>query len=486
MVRSVPFPRMSRRTVGELTLFFVVAAIVVLSVCRPDHRTRAVLALMLAALLIAVTAWMPRRILVYVAITVVFVPYGVIRSTGQYPGEVTALLATLLAVGVALNGHRRTVRPTFTAVDGFVCLMALLMLGAVLVRQQSFDSWLQEMVLWIGPYSCTRMLGVSKRNLQSFARALVASGCALVPFVVLEAANGDNVFRHLAPGEAAFYKGAAAAVRGGGRRASASFFSPIALAMFLAVAIMLGIGLAIESKSRRGRWGWGSAAALLTATLFLTVSRTSWLMLGVGTLGAVAFIPSVRIRRRILTAIPLLLIVVVLLARLGPSSVSTGIPLVGRSTAETRGSSQYRSELLQKALDQGLLHPLGNRSNNLANLVDENYASVDNEYLLLADQFGYLSAIALLGVLLVFLLFAASTWAPDVLSALYLAAGSALLVTISTVAFLTQQQVLVWLILGACSAILASSPRTLLLRRSRPSAAASLKLGASEQQPLLS
>ncbi|MGO9954518.1 MAG: O-antigen ligase family protein, partial [Solirubrobacteraceae bacterium] len=299
----------------------------------------------------------------------------------------------------------------------------------------------------------------------TIARVLTVSAVILAPFIVVEAATGFNPFVKY------FNHGGGAAVwalpvsLAGANRADASWGHPIALSMFLAVALMLGGALAVEAGSRQARHLWALSCIVILLCEFLTISRTAWLTLGVGLVVAMFLIGSPRVRRRFVYGLIAAAIGLTLVGRFGPESVSVGIPIVGRGNAKTTESTEYRQDLLKVALDDGVLRPFGTRVSTLANRVIANYSSLDNEYLDLADKFGYIPAIVLLCMVPALALCATGRKPTDYLAIMYLASAFGLMVAVATVAFITQQQVLVWLMLGICSGIAATSPRRILIPR---------------------
>jgi hypothetical protein len=218
---------------------------------------------------------------------------------------------------------------------------------------------------------------------------------------------------------------------------------------------------------------WTAATLVNLVSVAFTISRTAWLVLAVASVVALVSVPSVQVRRSIATGLVIVVTVLVVVAEVGPSSISSGIPILGTETTQTRASADYRSELLQTALSRHLLKPLGSKTNTLANSVLANYSSVDDEYLNLADQFGYGPGILLALLLPLVLVLSLRRKMPDCLSAMWLAIAAGLLSGVWTVAFITQQQVLIWLVLGVCSGLEASLAKSVLVpslrtRASRP------------------
>jgi hypothetical protein len=372
-----------------------------------------------------------------------------------------------------------------TCIDCLVVAMAMLMLGAVLTGQQTFDSWLQHMILWIGPYFCTRLMAVSASNRQLIAKTLVASGALLTPFIFFEFVTSTNLFSHLNRGHSANFANSALQLRSGGHRVSSSFTQPIALAMFLAVAVMLGIALAVEATSPSSRRRWILATLLCALGGLCTISRTGWLMLAVAGLAACVMLPTARARKYCAAVMVVVALVAVLLGQFGPASIADGVPIVGQATAQTASSSQYRTQLVTVAFRDHLLHPFGSPINTFANAIFANYASIDNEYLNLSDEFGYIPGIALVLLLPLFVVLLLVRPVEDYLSIAFLISGLALLVAITTVAFITQQQVFVWLILGTCSAIVGESGHTLLMPRRRRRADSGDELAEARSEVVL-
>jgi O-antigen ligase len=466
--------RTTRLRVGlwEPLVFVIACLLVVYSVMRPSHQTRQIDFAVLGVIFVALFAAMPRVGIGAVVLSLAIIPSYTLPSVGILPGEATALLATLLAIALAISPGRPRGLTALTPVDVSVVALFVLMLGSVLSHERTLQTWFQEGVLWLGPYVCARLIAVSADWRRLTAKLVVGSAVALIPLIVIETATNFNPFlRYLTIGSGAGVWGGIVA-RAGATRAEASFGHPIALSMFLAVAAVFALGLAWEARDATLRRRWLMACVAIVVAQALTISRSGWVVLGVAIVVAALVVPVRRYRVQIARALMVGLVGLILAGQLGPESISAGIPVFGHANAETTASSEYRSALLKLALSGGHLQPWGTQTSSLANLVVANYGSIDNEYLDLADTFGYIPGLALVGVALALIAGWALRRPSDILASLFVASAIGLMVGIGTVAFITQQQVFVWLVVGGASGALAGGPKRLvLLRESTPTSA---------------
>ena len=147
----------------------------------------------------------------------------------------------------------------------------------------------------------------------------------------------------------------------------------------------------------------------MALTLYLADARTGWVVLGVG--GILLLIGARRAviskarelgPRRLAVASGCLIAAAVLFFSLAPSSVRPGAgggigELLG--TSEAKGeTATYRLDLLKEAFEPGKLQVLGNRVSKLAHRLASGATTLDNEYLLLADQWGLLALAAMLAL----------------------------------------------------------------------------------------
>lgn len=440
----------------ECAAYLIAVAIILVSIDKPGHTVRQLDLVAAGTLLVITSLSRPNLMVTAVAACIVFVPGYLLPTIGVVPGNPPALLCLVVAIALGITSRRPRSRVLMTSLDWMTLAVFVLMLGAVVDHIRDDAQFIQVAVQWLAPYGCGRLLGVSANNRDRIARTLVVSGVLLAPFVLIESVTGFNPFREylLHGSQKAVY--GSVLVRSGAERASASFGQPIALSMFLALALLFSGALCLGAKTSHELRRWAMASGVLLVCQAATVSRTGWLMLAVGLVYAALVMPNRPVRRRLRIACVTGLAAVVLIGQVAPASISAGIPVVGKSTNETQASSDYRSGLLHVALDDGVLRPFGTVESSLADRVSVDYSSIDNEYLYLADQFGYVPALALLAIFPLVLILAFIRVPARELDVMYVGGALALFVAISTVAFLTQQQVMFWLILGLVSGIFAA------------------------------
>jgi hypothetical protein len=135
----------------------------------------------------------------------------------------------------------------------------------------------------------------------------------------------------------------------------------------------------------------------------------------------------------------------------------------GEEAEVFRDSGAYREKLLERALEPGVLGLWGNPYNKVTRAVSSTNNATDNAYIILADGWGLIPTFSLFAIaagLLVAIVLAKKRRAGP-LVALPIAALTSL-ASLFFVAFITQQQVMIWILIGASSA---ASERA--LRRSR-------------------
>lgn len=354
------------------------------------------------------------------------------------------------------------------AVGIFVLLMAI---STEFSPRIDFHEFVHVMFLWAGPYlGCRVLLAEVERPTRVLAISFGLMTAFLMPFAVAEYLGAGNVFHNFNFNAAEYNVWAGQAERFGQVRAEASFGHPIALSMFAATSAVLSVAMGLQAGERRERLLWYGSAALAIAVQVVSVSRTGWLILVIGLVAMALLYARGVARRRLITALAAGAAVLLLAAVLVPSALQI-LPGFEKQEAQVQSSTDYRSALLKRALEPGVLNAWGNAQNKVTPYVNFGTAT-DNQYILLADAWGLIptAALFLCGLAMLWLL--ARWYSVDrdgLLMLPVVAFGN--LVAIFYVAFITQQQVVIWLLVGAAGVAgerLASEGRA---RRSQRTAA---------------
>jgi hypothetical protein len=331
---------------------------------------------------------------------------------------------------------------------------ALLMLVSVSFSGQvSLQDYTHLMFLWAGPYLAARLLLADVENpAYVVAIAFAAAAAIVTPFAVFEALGASNPFHALNFNGTEFAVWQKELSRFGQSRAVASFGHPIAFSMFMAISALLSIAMAIRSKESRARHAWYGAAAVAIGVQALALSRTGWLMLAAGVIMIAALSVRGTVRRRLTTLIGIAVGVVVVTAIVMPKKLAVLPGFEQQSEASFSGSGQYRQALLHRALEPGVLHLWGNPINRVTPFVGGS-TGTDNAYIILADAWGLIPTAALILVAAVMLVPLARGYARDDegLTVLPIVALTSL-VALFFVAFITQQQSMIWLLVGSAAA----------------------------------
>ncbi len=347
---------------------------------------------------------------------------------------------------LVLNG--RVFRPTVIdlGVGAFVLLMAI---SIAFSPRTSRDEYLHLMFLWAGPYLGVRLLLADVRNpLKLAAIAFGIATAILAPIALFEYLGGSNPFHALNFNSAEYAVWAEQASRFGAVRAAASFGHPIALSMFAATSTIFSLAAALTTKRRWERNLWYGSAGLATIIQVFTVSRTGWLMLFVGVVGLILIFSRGDSRRRLVALIVGLGAAVLLTSQVAPTALEA-VPGFEKSETRVDNSSRYRQALLSRALEPGVLNLWGNQQNEVTPYVSGSTAT-DNAYIILADTWGLIPTAALFFLALALLAIIARAYGRDATGLVALPiAGLASLVALFVVAFITQQQVVIWMVLGA-------------------------------------
>jgi hypothetical protein len=310
-----------------------------------------------------------------------------------------------------------------------------------------------NLLQWLVPYLAARYLVGGRISYTSFAKIFCAIALALLPFVYVEAATGYNPFQKLVVQPTLGEIWAHEIFRNGQPRAAASLGHPIALSMFLVSAAILACALAFRPDAKRRRTSWLVGSGLLVAGSALTFSRTGWIMLLTALLcglGIVLSKPKLRIvRTRLVRASGAVVIAVGSSMAFSDAARESILSIFG-SDREASTSAKARENILAAS---GEAFSWFGRSTDT--LREVGIRSIDNTYILLTLQWGIIAAtfFTLMSVPMVVYLV---RWRR------YLSMDGALVVVafanligLIFVAPITQQQNVVFMLLGAASAVLA-------------------------------
>ncbi|MGH3429952.1 MAG: O-antigen ligase family protein [Mycobacteriales bacterium] len=359
-------------------------------------------------------------------------------------------------IAIALSWRNVVVKgfiARITIVDIAALAFGILMtMSLAFSLRASFSDYKGLFFLWAGPYLAARLLlSDVKHPVKVVAVSFAIATAILAPIAIAEALGASNPFFNLNFNSEEFSVWASQINRFGQIRAVTSFGHPIAFSMFLAASALLSIAMGISSQKRNWRYLWYAFAAVAIGVQALALSRTGWLMIATGVI-AIALV-SVRgpIRRRLMTLFAITVGVVLVTSIVLPHELQV-LPGVGHaSEASYQTSGLYRQALLHRALEPGILHLWGNPVNRVTPAVNSEFGTAtDNAYIILADMWGLLPTFALFGVGVALLITTARSYGQieEPIAILPIVAFTGL-VAIFFVAFITQQQVMIWLLIGA-------------------------------------
>lgn len=371
-------------------------------------------------------------------------------------------------IAVALIWRNYTVRGyllRWNYVDlAAVAFFALMAASLSFSPRTDLHTYIHEMFMWAGPYFGARLL---LAEVESPTR-VVATSFALVtlilaPIAISEAMGGSNPFFNLNFNSTEFNIWGSQLDRFGATRAVTSWGHPIPFSIFMAASALLSFAMAISVKSVNERTVWYGLAILATAVMSLTLSRTGWLMIAIGVV-LLALTARGAARGRLLALIGGILIAILFISIVLPDQLGVlpGFSHAHESNYETSGL--YREALLRRALEPGVLHLWGNAHNLVTPNVGYDKAT-DNAYIILADTWGLIPTFALFAVAgsMLVALFRAHGQFEEPIGALPIVAFTSL-VAIFFVAFITQEPVLIWTLVGAGGA---AAERAAAARRRR-------------------
>lgn len=400
----------------------------------------------------------PVPVFALITATLAFVPVYAAPRVGSFDLNPTVLGFWLIVVAESLRriSQVRTLR--FTALDAAVLVFFGTLYLSVLTSVHTVHDNMEPVFLWLGPYLAARLVLSDVQRLFRFLKLIAMIALITVPVLVGEYLSGSNFFTSLSinPSQAAIW--AVPQSRLGATRVAGAFGHPLALAMFLVSACLICIALWLVSRRGGTRWWWLLAAGAIFGAQILTLSRTAWVMAitGVALLALVYFGPGAKLR--LVAMLGAATIVLFAALALLPAERTTFSSILGSGPGELPVNADYRKNLATEALQPGVLKLTGNRESPFVQSVltpsgtyQTQSASLDNNYIYLADKWGLITLAAFLSLSLViaFLFLKLRNTVLAVLPAVVLAN----LVALYFVAFITQQQVFFWLLVGACGAM---------------------------------
>jgi hypothetical protein len=449
-------PRRATASLAAPTLAAVLGLLAGIVLVLQPQLIALVIAAVLAVVGISLAFSRPALAFGGLVLLAAFVPSYASPAAGPLLVIPAAAASWLLAVALGwrnLIERGRLFRPN--VVDLAFGLFALAMIVSSMISPRTGrDELLHVMFLWAGPYlGCRLLLADVKRPLLALAASFGIATAVLAPFAIAEYLGASNVFHNFDFNSTEFQTWAGQANRFGQTRAEASFGHPIALSMFAAASALLSLTMAVTGSRGRERNLWLASAALAVAVQVLTVSRTGWLMMVIGGVAMVFFFARGENRRRLVLIAASVGTAILIASVVAPSALQI-LPGFEKKEAEVQGSGQYREKLVERALEPGVLHAWGNARNEVTPYVNHSLGTAtDNAYILLADTWGLIPTFTLflVGGALLWVAFR-SRWRQGEGLLIVPVVAFAAMAVLMFVAFITQQQVMIWLLVGAAAA----------------------------------
>jgi hypothetical protein len=300
--------------------------------------------------------------------------------------------------------------------------------------------------LWFCPYFAARSI-TGSGNRTAVLKAFAVAGAVAIPFGIVEITYGNLFIKAFPFGTEPQYGVGVPTQRLGINRAQGALGQPIPYSMFLSIAAVAAITLWIARTDRHShRWLYiGLGIVAIQAT---TLSRTGWLMFAVvgGLVIALNFKTVFNYaNRRLIVAGALGLIVIFAFPKTNELILGSS----GSESAKLEDSADYRSRLISRALQPDYIDPYGTTESQIGPFGSK---SIDDEYINAAWIWGYLP---LVGFALMFLAFVRGAWRQrrDIVALVIYATCIATSVALESVAFLSQQQVLIWVLWGCASGL---------------------------------
>lgn len=452
---TIRLPSLSSSTAASACIAVLIGSAAGAALASNPVILVALIGMLLGLMGVAVALDHPGPTFVGLVLFMALIPTYAAPAIGPLLFDPAAAAAWLVAGALAWRNaiHQgRVFRPT--AIDYAAGAFALLMAISVsFSARAALTDYVHLMFLWAGPYLAARLLlRETTRPARVVAVAFVLVTVILAPIAVLELLGVSNPFHALDFNSAEFSIWANQIERFGQVRAVTSFGHPIAFSMFIAVSAILSIAMGINSKERRNVWY--ALAALAVGIQALALARTGWLIIAIGVVMLGLLATKGKTRQRLVAPLAVVASVVLLVYVVAPGEVQI-LPGLEHSTEKSYASSgDYRQALLTRALEPGVLNLWGNPVNQVTPFVNGGSAT-DNAYIILADSWGLIPTFALIATALMLLISAArarrdddevETWAVLPIAAF------ACMVALFFVAFITQQQLMIWMLVGAASA----------------------------------
>ena len=449
------WPNALTTTVGSALLALVIGTAVGALVVAKPIVLGLILAILLAVAGMVVALRNPAVAFVGLVLALAVIPTYAAPAIGPLLFVPAAAASWLIAGALIWRNvieFGRPLRPNL--IDWAVLAFVLLMLASISFSGQvAMHDYVHVIFLWAGPYLAGRLLLADiERPLPVVAISFAVATAIVTPIAVAEAAGMSNPFHALN------FNGTEYAVwqnqlnRFGQIRAVASFGHPIAFSMFVATSALLSITMALESKEPNRRYAWYAAAATAVGVQALALSRTGWVILAAGVVMIAALSVRGSVRRRLITLISITVGVVLVTSIVMPKELAI-LPGFERP-AETSfsGSGQYRQALLHRALEPGVLHLWGNPTNKITPFVTGS-TGTDNAYVILADAWGLIPTAALMLIAFAMVAPMVRAYGRDVEGeTTFPIAALTSLIALFFVAFITQQQCMIWLLVGCAAA----------------------------------
>ena len=345
-------------------------------------------------------------------------------------------LILMWALVIAVAACRAQSAGRVTALDVAVVAMFVMMAASTLVTHAPLREIVFPAFVWLGPYMAGRVVA-SRFGGAVIATRLAQGGVALAPLAIYESFTRHNLFPQFGQPSGAYDVWLQQATRGGVNRVATSFGHPLALGMFLSTAAVFAAWRAVASETRKGRLAWIAGAAVLAFAQALTLSRVAWVVLA---LGLAPLVIRASLKRLVLTALAVAATACVLsLIPQGAVVHETLASFAGHSAnQDLTGTAAYRVSLLRELTrphDLALIGPSPTLTGR----------SIDNEYLHFGLEWGIVPALFLFGVAVAAVATAWSLRRSDGAIGVVVAAN---VIGLLSVAFITQQQLFIWLLIG--------------------------------------
>ena len=398
--------------------------------------------LLLVAALWAATKYSHRFMIGSVLMLTLIPIVGVTEHEIIHPG----VLGPIVIAYAGLVGLLPRRRAHITMIDVAALVVFAGCALSVVYGHQTITNLEVVFFLWFCPYFAARSITGSGRR-TTVLKAFALAGAVAIPFGLIELTYGNLFLKIFSFGSDPQYGLGVPTQRLGITRAEGALGQPIPYSMFLSIAAIAAITLWITRKNRRShRWLYiGLGIVAIQAT---TLSRTGWLMLAVvaGLVIVLNFktIFSYDNKRLIVLAIIGLVVIFAV-----PKTNALILGGSGTESTKIENSARYRSLLIQQALQPGYIDPYGTTEPQIG---PGGAKSIDDEYIHAAWMWGYLP---LVGFALMFLAFVRGAWRErrDIVALVIYATCIATMVALESVAFLTQQEVLIWLLWGCASGL---------------------------------